>query len=646
MSDATLRLETAQPLERSAPHTPLGEVLIGQGLLNRDDLNRAIDTQRSDDAQIGHVLVALGLITEQQLYRALSIQKSAQFVDLAQDPPDPELLRKIDPAVMQKFGFVPWSRLGGLTVIATAHPARFPDILDTLPASLRPAILAVAPASTIEAILRKECGNALARRAETRVAEAVSCRAMTDHSRYAGMVAACFAAAVVAAFAYYPVPTFAVLSAVAAASLLASTGLKLAAFFAAITAPKRARPGAGPAGWRRPTISVLVPLHREQRIAEALLVRLDRIDYPRHLLDILLVVEETDRVTHDAIAAVRLPPWFRTITVPPGHPQTKPRALNYALDFCRGEIVGIYDAEDAPAPDQLEWVARRFRDAPQDVACLQGVLDYYNPRENWMARCFTIEYATWFRIMLPGIARLGFPVPLGGTTLFFRRHVLEALGGWDAHNVTEDADLGVRLARHGYRTELIDTVTQEEANCRAWPWIRQRSRWLKGYMATYAVHMRSPRRLLRDLGLWKFMGFQVFFLSTITSFVVAPVLWSFWLVVFGLSHPLTPALGFAGVLLMGICFFLIELIGLSIAMFAVRDPAHRNLMKWVPTLSIYFPMATVAAYKGLYELIARPFFWDKTEHGHSLSTMRPEKNPFGLRRGRPTPPPPQRRHQP
>ena len=85
------------------------------------------------------------------------------------------------------------------------------------------------------------------------------------------------------------------------------------------------------------------------------------------------------------------------------------------------------------------------------------MLDFYNPRTNWLARCFTIEYAGWFRLVLPGLAAPWPAVPLGGTTLFFRRDVLEQLGGWDAHNVTEDADLGMRLARHGYRTELIDT---------------------------------------------------------------------------------------------------------------------------------------------------------------------------------------------
>ena len=185
--------------------------------------------------------------------------------------------------------------------------------------------------------------------------------------------------------------------------------------------------------------------------------------------------------------------------------------MNYALDFCRGTIIGVWDAEDAPEPDQIEKVAARFNEAAPNVVCLQGMLDYYNARQNWISRCFTIEYATWWRVVLPGMARLGFVIPLGGTTLFFRRKALEKLGRWDAHNVTEDADLGVRLARHGYVTELIPTVTYEEANCRPWRWVRQRSRWLKGFMITYIVHMRDPAQLLRDLGFKRFMGLQMIF---------------------------------------------------------------------------------------------------------------------------------------
>jgi len=362
-------------------------------------------------------------------------------------------------------------------------------------------------------------------------------------------------------------------------------------------------------------VSILVPLYGECDIAPRLIRRLSRICYPRELLDVLLIAEADDMRTRTALANTALPRWMRQITVPAGTLKTKPRALNFALDFCRGRIIGVYDAEDAPAPDQIHRVVRRFHETGPDLACLQGVLDYYNPHTNWLSRCFTIEYATWFRIVLPGLQRLGLVLPLGGTTLFFRRDTLESLGGWDAHNVTEDADLGIRLARHGYRTEIIDTVTAEEANCRLLPWIRQRSRWLKGYAVTYAVHMRSPRKLLADLGWWRFAGVQILFLGTLSQFVLAPLLWSFWLPVLGFGHPLDGLAPIGFFLAVGLIFLLSEVFNIAVAMVATSGRRHRRLRPWAFTLHLYYPLAAMAAYKALWETVTRPFYWDKTAHG-------------------------------
>lgn len=343
--------------------------------------------------------------------------------------------------------------------------------------------------------------------------------------------------------------------------------------------------------------------------------RLARLDYPEDRLDICLVIEEDDKLTQDTLARAALPRGMRQILVPEGTVRTKPRAMNYALDFCRGSIVGVYDAEDAPAPDQLRRVVARFRDRPPEVACLQGVLDFYNARTNWLSRCFTIDYATWFRIILPGIARMGLVIPLGGTTLFFRRAALDRLGGWDAHNVTEDADLGLRLARHGYRCELIDSVTEEEANCRAVPWIRQRSRWLKGYAMTWISHMRTPRKLLHDLGLLKFAGVQILFLGTLSTFLLAPLVWSFWLLPFGLPHPLAGLVPWWLFVLLGSALLLTEIVNIAAGALAVATPRHRWLIPWVPTMHFYHPLGAIASWKALVEMVVRPFYWDKTAHG-------------------------------
>ncbi|WP_317616312.1 glycosyltransferase family 2 protein [Paracoccus mutanolyticus] len=310
---------------------------------------------------------------------------------------------------------------------------------------------------------------------------------------------------------------------------------------------------------------------------------------------------------------------MRVVRVPDGPIRTKPRALNYALNFCRGSIIGVWDAEDRPEPDQLHKVARGFHFAAPDVACLQGVLDYYNPRTNWLSRAFTMEYAAWFRGTLAGAAALDLVVPLGGTTLFFRRDLLERVGAWDAWNVTEDCDLGVRLTRRGYRTQMLDTVTHEEACCRLVPWIKQRSRWLKGFVMTWGVHMRDPVGLWRDLGTGRFVALQVQLAASVSQYLLAPVLWSLWLLSLGLPHPvrglLEGRLGGNAIALLFSLFLLAEFLNMAIAAWAVRGRTHRHLLPWVATLHLYFPLGCLAAWKAIYEVVAKPFYWDKTQHG-------------------------------
>jgi cellulose synthase/poly-beta-1,6-N-acetylglucosamine synthase-like glycosyltransferase len=249
------------------------------------------------------------------------------------------------------------------------------------------------------------------------------------------------------------------------------------------------------------------------------------------------------------------------------------------------------------------------------VACLQGRLDFYNPRINWMSRCFTIEYAAWFRLLLPGIERLGLAVPLGGTTLFFRRAALETLGRWDAHNVTEDADLGMRIARRGYRTELIDTTTFEEATCRPRSWVKQRSRWIKGFMMTWLTHMRDPGLLWRELGPRKFIGFQLLLAGSVLHALLAPVLWTFWALPLGLPHPVQSVLPEAGIWALVASFLAIEVGLIAFGIVGMRRTRHRLTPLWVPTMILYYPLATLAAYKAAWEMLMQPFYWDKTTHG-------------------------------
>ncbi len=609
----------AAPRRTRPERSPIGALLVARGALDPGDLARALALQAREDVRLGEILLTHGLVSETELVAALADQWNARIVDLAAAPPDPRLIDRLGPETCLGLRLVPWRRIGAATVVATARPEEFARHRPEIEARLGPVLMAVAPERDVLAALVSLRSRRLARRAETRVPEAESCR-LWDGRRFRRRILATLGLAA-AGLALAPAATFALLTFVALLAMAGNTALRVGAIVAhgrrrRAAARARTPTGPPPAIARLPMVSLLVPLYRETEIAGRLVRRLGRLSYPRELLDICLVTEEDDTTTREALAAARLPRWLRVIVVPAGGLRTKPRAMNYALDFCRGSIIGIYDAEDAPEPDQIHRIVRRFHERGPEVACLQGVLDFYNARSNWMARAFALEYAAWFRVILPGLEHMGLAVPLGGTTVFLRRAALEALGGWDAHNVTEDADLGIRLARHGYRTEVVPTVTGEEANARPWPWIRQRSRWLKGYAMTWAVHMRDPRRLWRELGPRRFLGVQVLFGGTLASFLLAPVLWSYWLVVLDLPHPLGNGAmpGWAAAGLAGL-FILAWAVNLAVLLIGASAPEHRHLRPWAATLGLYFPLATLAAIRGIVEMVARPFHWDKTQHG-------------------------------
>ncbi len=532
-------------------------------------------------------------------------------VDPERLSPDPRLIDAMGAQRCLNEGVLPIRRLGHTLIVAVADPATVPRLPD-LTGHQGMFLPHLAPQSLIQSKLLDLRGGSLGQAAETCVPIAESCRNWSL-ARYFPIIAvtlALLAVSVVAA----PWAVVTLLVIWGFVSMLACMILKIAALIATWRVAPPDNPPVIIA--RLPIVSVIVALYREADIAARLVQRLSLLDYPQHLLDVILAVEEDDTLTRDALDAVALPAWMRVIVVPRGPLKTKPRALNHALRFCRGSIIGVYDAEDAPAPDQISRVVQRFHQCGADVACLQGVLDFYNPRSNWLSRCFTIEYAAWFRVMLPGIARLGLVLPLGGTTLFFRRAALEELGAWDAHNVTEDADLGVRLARHGYRTELIATVTGEEANCRFLPWVRQRSRWIKGYMITYGVHMRDPALLLRQLGWRRFAGFQVLFLGSISQALLVPVMWSLWIISLGFDHPARAIMPETVFLPLIVVFLLAEATTILTGLCGIIRRGGGISLWWVPTLYFYYPLAALASYKALYEVLLRPFYWDKTSHGH------------------------------
>jgi len=607
------------PIGEARPRRPLlGELLVKAGALAPGALSEALAQQAGQDQRLGRILVANGLVSDDDLGAALSRQSGIGQIDLAASPPDPTLFAGIDPYRCLQLEAVPWRQVGGTRVVAIGNPEAAEAAMAACGGGAAKVALALAAPEAIRRALTDAFAGRLRDDARARCPEAYSCRGWTETARPARALA--LVAAALAATAAAPFVVLQLLLGWAVIANTLTTGLRLVALFARVrrgpAEPQHDAPRL--ADYKKlPRVTILVPLHREEKVARRLLEALEAMDYPAALLDIKLVLEADDAITRTVLARAALPRTIEVISVPPDTLQTKPKAMNYALPFCRGEIVGVYDAEDRPDPGQIRAVVRHLQAAPPEVACVQGYLDFYNGGQNVLARCFTLEYAIWFRVVLLGVQRLGLPIPLGGTSVFFRRSVLEQLGGWDAHNVTEDADLGMRLARFGYRCDMIPSTTWEEANCRVGSWINQRSRWLKGYAVTWATHMRRPRELWRDLGPAGFLGFQTLFLGAITSYLALPL---FWLVAiaglgFGVSllptEPAWLAWGFAGSMIAG------QAVMLTTAVVAAMDAGRPGLVRWVVALPFYWLLGAVAAWRAIREVFTRPSFWHKTEHGVS-----------------------------
>lgn len=365
-----------------------------------------------------------------------------------------------------------------------------------------------------------------------------------------------------------------------------------------------------------PIYSILVPVYKEPEVVPRLLKALSRIDYPREKLDVLLLMEEDDLETIAKAKEAAPPSFFRFIIVPESLPRTKPKACNYGLNFCRGKYVTIYDAEDIPEPDQLKKAVAAFEAGGDSLICVQAALNYFNAEENYLTRMFTLEYTYWFDTLLPGLDRLKLPIPLGGTSNHFRLDKLQQLGAWDPFNVTEDADLGIRASCNNLTVGVIRSTTYEEANKAYKNWLRQRSRWIKGYMQTWLVHNRNPLKLLRSVGLKDWLSYNLFIGGTVAIFLINPLMWLFfatWLI----FHPVWMGTIFAGWVWYVAFFSLIVGNGTAILLNIIGTLKRNNhkLLLYALTNPLYWCMHSISAYIGLWQLITKPFYWEKTDHG-------------------------------
>lgn len=368
-----------------------------------------------------------------------------------------------------------------------------------------------------------------------------------------------------------------------------------------------------------PLYTVMVPLYREAEIAGETVRAMAMLDYPRDRLDVILLVEEDDAETARAVEGIAMEHHFSVVKVPPGTPRTKPRACNFGLSMARGEFLVIFDAEDRPEADQLKKAVAVFRRSGPELACLQAKLNFYNSGDNLLTRCFALEYSTWFDLFLPGLHAIRCPIPLGGTSNHFRTDKLRAAGGWDSYNVTEDCDLGVELARRNMETRILGSTTWEECPADLMSWIKQRSRWMKGYLQTFLVHTRRPLRTALETGFARYFQMLVLVGGHLFSMMANPLSWVLlfcwaafrWRIFF----PEAPATLL--VVVLSTILFSVNFVFLALHLLAGVNRGMEGALPAALYMPFYWALISLGALRGVLQFLRLPHFWDKTPHGRS-----------------------------
>ncbi len=602
----------------------LGEILLKQKLISEQQLADIIALQKSKKTRLGDIIIAENIINYKQLYSAIAEQNGLVFIDLLQDAPDKELITIHEIRNYLNFRAMPWKKENNKIIVAVAEYnydtkkwikdnfGEGAEIAITSPFDIR---------KTIENIF----GEFLEEESKLKLWKKNPEESARDtaYSQNIFLILLLLLSALL--FIKFPVNSIVAILAVCNIFYLCGWIIKVIVFSNGI--PENPKPD-----WIKllseldeeslPIYTILVPMYEEKESLPALLAAIWRIDYPKEKLDIKLILEADDSGTYEAAIALKPGYNFDIIRVPHSDIRTKPKACNYALRFARGAYVTIFDADDIPNILQLKKSVVTFRLQPDDVVCLQAKLAYYNYDDNWLTNFFALEYSILFDVLLHGLERLKIPLPLGGTSNHFSLAKLQELGEWDAYNVTEDADLGVRLAAYGFRTKMLDSHTLEEAPNSIMAWIRQRSRWVKGYLQTYLVHMRRPLKLYRKLGARAFWGFQFFIGFSSFAFFTAPFLWLFTIIFYFLPHNVTENFLPQWLLMIMVTNlllnFIIHWLMLTYCV-SLREESSAKYKMAALFYPLYLILHSIASYRALGQLISNPHFWEKTAHGLARS---------------------------
>lgn len=623
----------------------IGQALLAAGLVTPEQLQRALDRAASEGGLLGRHLILEAGLDRRRIYEVLAQHWDAPLVDLVAEPVDDRLMELLGYSAVGEPQWLPWQMDAGVLTVATAvAPSAAIAEEAALTFGAREVVFRTTTDWDInQSIQRSFRRHLLYESAERLAEERPGESARTALTRWQRVLPVVLVLGIAAGFVLSPLTAVIVLLAAANIVFLVSIGFKT---LASLRSPFDRRHEAAVAKARDkervsrglpalaaervpdgelPVYTILVPVFREANIIDKLLTNLGQLDYPRSKLDVLVLLEEDDAETIAAAKASRPPEYVRILIVPKGEPQTKPRACNYGLTFARGEYVVIYDAEDRPEPGQLRASIAAFKQDAferehlnpdrKPLICVQAALNYFNADQNVLTRMFTIEYTHWFDSMLPGLDNSGIPLPLGGTSNHFVTSLLKEVGAWDPWNVTEDADLGLRAAVEGYRVGVIDSTTWEEACSQVPAWIKQRTRWIKGYMVTSAVNTRNTVRYIKSTGVAGAVGFLGLILGTPLAFLAYPLVVGFTVVTYigydivGLVLPTWLLVGGVVSMLFGNAMMIIvsgvatlRRHGWRIAIFALLNP-------------FYWVLHSIAAWRAAWQMLTSPHKWEKTPHG-------------------------------
>ena len=616
-----LRAPNFAELGPAPPDSPrMGDLLVANGAVFDEQIEAAMREQRRTGARIGDVLLHAGHIGEDDLVAALAEQLELPVLDIEDGQIDADVVRMVPEPLCRELRIAAVAEDELTLYVATADALDGDAIERVERYSDKEVVLFLTPASLIDEILeaayRDDHLHLSIYDLRERRPEDCAYRVVSGGQKaFISVVLVLLAIG----FVWSPRNTGIALVGIASVFYLVTSAYKFRLTYKALghgfEVETTDEELAALDERRLPVYSILVPLYKEAQVLPALVTALEGLDYPHTRLDILLLCEEDDEESILAIEAMNLPPHFRLVVVPDAQPKTKPKACNYGLLLARGDVTVIFDAEDRPDSDQLKKVIVAFSKSDPNVTCVQAKLNYYNPEQNLLTRWFTTECSMWFELLLPGLDADGAPIPLGGTSNHFITARLRDLGAWDPYNVTEDADLGIRLHKAGYRTAIVDSTTLEEANSELKNWIRQRSRWIKGYLQTYLVHMRHPFKLFRASGFSGFVSFQMLVGGTFV-FLLNPIFWALTTIFFatqaGFIQAVFPTFVFylaASMLFVGNFVFLY----LNVAG-AIQRGLY-GLAKYALLTPLYWGLMSVAAWKGAWQLVTNPFYWEKTTHG-------------------------------